>query len=357
MKKQYIIPIFVAHQGCPHDCVFCNQRKITGTEGLPSQEEIIAKIESHLKTIPSGAKIEVAFYGGTFTALSEEIQRKLLEPVQSFLNKGLVTGVRISTRPDYVNKANLEWLYKWGLRVIELGVQSMDPLVLQQASRGHDSEVVRLSSRLIKEMGFELGIQLMVGLPGDSPERALKTAQEIVDIKPSLVRIYPALVIEGTAMEDLWRSGLYEPWSLEMAVETVTQMVLLFQKENITIIRLGIQATEEISDKGGALLAGPFHSAFAQLVYSKIALWQMQSLLDGVGTKGLKGIREIEFSTNPKNFSNLIGQKRGNLSLLGEKYVGLKIICSSDSELKMGEIKLVRLDGNRVNILSSGGQL
>lgn len=271
MKKHYIIPLFVPHKGCPHDCVFCNQKHITGREAdLVDASFVEMEIEKYLETIPDKDRfLEVSFFGGSFTGLPMGEQESLLYPAKRALESGKIDAIRLSTRPDYIDDNILKLLKMYNVSIIELGVQSMDNEVLLKSNRGHTKEDVYKACSLIKNYGFTLGLQMMVGLPGDCEEKDLYTADEFIRIKPDMVRIYPALVIKDTYMEYMYRRGEYLPLSLDESVKICAGIYLKFEKESINIIRIGLQPTDNISP-GKDLVAGPFHPAYRELVESRI---------------------------------------------------------------------------------------
>lgn len=270
MKRHYIIPIFVPHKGCPHDCVFCNQKRITGQIEDVSQDFGENEIYKYLDTIPREDRfVEVSFFGGSFTGLPADEQINLLKPAKAALDKGMVDAIRLSTRPDYIDDDILAMLRKNGVSIIELGVQSMADNVLKMSNRGHSASDVHYASSLIKSYGFTLGLQMMIGLPGDNEMEDMKTADEFVRIAPSMVRIYPTLVIKDTYLEDLYYKGQYTPLDLDHAVEICSKLYLKFEKAGITVIRIGLQPTDRIN-YGGDIVSGPFHPAFRELVESKI---------------------------------------------------------------------------------------
>lgn len=270
MKNYYIIPIFVSHRGCPHDCVFCNQKKITGTNKYISGEDVSKTIEEYLSTIDrENSYVELSFFGGSFTGIPLKQQNELLKAGRKAIEQGKIDAIRLSTRPDYIDKDILTNLKKYGVKVIELGVQSLDKEVLKLSERGHTSEDVVEASRLIKEYDFTLGLQMMLGLPGDTKKKDIETAREIIELRPNFVRIYPALVIKDTHMEYLYKSGEYTPLNIDEAVAISKELYYEFTLNNIDIIRIGLQTTEQIN-LGRDVVAGPFHPAFRELVESSI---------------------------------------------------------------------------------------
>lgn len=266
----YIIPIFVPHEGCPHDCVFCNQNSITGTSVKVDAMYVERTVNEYLKTIDNDeAIIEVSFFGGTFTAIKTEKQIELLTVAKKFKDNNKIKFIRLSTRPDYIDDNVLRVLKEYTVDIIELGVQSMDEGVLLKSGRGHTAIDVELASKLIKQYGFILGHQIMIGLPGDNINKDLDTAKRVIALKPDLCRIYPALVIKDTPMENMYKIGTFIPYSLREAVNISKLIYLMMIANHINVIRIGLQPTEEISE-GNDLVAGPFHPAFRELVEGNI---------------------------------------------------------------------------------------
>lgn len=238
-KNYYIIPIFVPHEGCPHNCVFCNQDRITGVQDEVSTQIVRNTINDYLETIKNkNATIEVSFFGGTFTGIREEKQRELLEIAKEFKDKKLIAKIRLSTRPDYINDYILTYLKEYGVDIIELGVQSLDEEVLKKAGRGHNIQDVIDASKRIKEYKFVLGHQIMPGLPGDTFEKDMNTTKASISMKPDICRIYPALVIKDTPMEKMYNGNEYSPYSLEEAVNISKAMYDMYRKNNVNVIRI-----------------------------------------------------------------------------------------------------------------------
>lgn len=314
-KRHYIIPIFVSHRGCPHDCIFCNQKKITGSGGDVSGDEVKSKIEEYLKTIPKeNTHIELAFFGGSFTAIPIEQQKELLGAVQSYLKQGIISNIRISTRPDCIDEEVTEILKHYGVKIVELGVQSMDEEVLRLSNRGHSTEDVVNAIAILKQRGFTVGVQVMVGLPGDTEEKSIDTVKKLVAMKPHIARIYPALVIRNTYMEQMYYKGLYKPFSLEKTIEICKRLLIIFEKNNIEVIRIGLQPTENIVE-GKEVAAGPFHPAMRQLVVAAIYRDMLECIISR-----MMPIDNIEIHVNPKEISDIIGQKRTNIEYLKERF-------------------------------------
>lgn len=266
-KDYYVLPIFVPHLGCPHDCIFCNQKRISGVKEALNEEDINNEIEAILSTLDysNNPRVEIAFFGGSFTGIEVGLQERYLEIGHRFIEAGKVDGLRLSTRPDYIDDEILKRLKRYGVEVIELGVQSMHRDVLMASNRGHSLEDVHKASTLVKSAGFTLGIQLMPGLPNDSVLRFKETVDRMLALKPSVVRLYPTLVIKDTGLESDYKKGLYKPMSMEEAVEACAYGLERCIEAGIDVIRIGLQPTEAVSDTGD-VIAGPFHPTFRQLV-------------------------------------------------------------------------------------------
>lgn len=334
-KKHYIIPLFIPHNGCPNDCVFCNQKKISGRENLIPKEKIINTIEEYLNTLPSENCIkEIAFYGGSFTGINLEQQKELLEIAKYYKEKGLINKIRLSTRPDYIDETILEFLKKYSVDIIELGVQSTDEEVLNKSLRGHTYHHVIKAVHLIRKYNFKLGLQMMIGLLGDNRVKTLKTCSNLISLKPDFVRIYPTLVVKGTYLEKLYYNNTYVPLTLEEAIELSSILVMLFEYYNIPVIRLGLQATENISlDKD--VVAGPFHPSFRQLVEERV----YKLMLSYYFSEFKSNCDNINFYVNKKNISNLVGHKKNNIKYLKSLY-GFKNIRIISADIPMNIINI-----------------
>ncbi len=331
MMRKYNIPIFVPHKGCPFDCVFCNQRKITGSIKEITPDDVTNTIDEYLKTLPENERhIEVAFFGGSFTGISVEEQNALMSRVTPYIVNGQINGIRLSTRPDYINRDILDNLNRYGVTTIELGVQSMVDSVLSASSRGHSSEDVRQAVSLIREYDFKLGLQMMTGLPGDTPELSIKTAEEIIKLKPDMVRIYPTLTIKDTYLEKMYLKREYIPQSLADSVELSKKLILMFEGAGINVIRVGLQPTEEI-DSNASVVAGPFHSAYRELVESSIYF--------DIISKEVKEGKGIIY-VNPTEISKATGNKKENIKKLKEQY-NADVTIKGDSKLDKREVKYV----------------
>ena len=339
MKKKYIIPIFVPHLGCPNDCVFCNQRSISGQAKQVTEEDVKNTIEEHLKYIKiEEASIEVAFFGGSFTAIDTSVQTELLEAANEYISKGLIESIRISTRPDYIDKKILKKLKKYHVKTIELGVQSANDYILKKAGRGHNFNDVIKASKLIRWHGFTLGHQMMVGLPESTNLDEINTAKALVKLKPKIVRIYPVLVIKNTKLEKSYNKGEYKALTVVQAVETCKELVKIFTKKNIEVIRIGLQPTDTISDSSkekSEVVAGPFHPAFRQLVES--GLWY-DVIVEKIKKLNVK-VKEVEITVNPVDVNNVVGHKKQNIINLKELY-DLDLKVKADENIKQGKSKI-----------------
>lgn len=339
MKHNYIIPIFVPHLGCPNDCVFCNQKSISGQKNNMTKEEATRIIEEYLKSIKDeNAEIEVAFFGGSFTAIEEEKQNELLGLAYEYIKAGKIKSIRISTRPDYIDKKILKRLKKYKVKTIELGVQSANNFILEKAGRGHTFEDVKKASKLIRRYGFTLGHQMMVGLPESTRKDEINTAKELIKLKPKMVRIYPVLVLKGTKLEKELKKEKYKPLSIVQAVETCKELVRMFADKKIDIIRVGLQNTDEITDpnnENSEVVAGPYHPAFRQLVES--SLWY-DAIVEKIKKLNVK-VKEVEVTINPIDANNVIGHKKENIIKLKQTYdVDLRI--NPDKKIKQGNSKI-----------------
>lgn len=265
--KHYIIPVFIPHYGCTHACVFCNQQKITGQAVPVSAQEVAGIIHEHLARITEPRHIEVAFYGGSFTALDLKVQQDLLAPAYLALQSGKIHAIRLSTRPDCITDEIVENLIAFGVSIIELGVQSLDDKVLAASARGHSGEDVVQAVAVIKKMGLSCGIQVMPGLPCEDWTSLITTAQGIIQLEPDFVRVYPTLVIAHTQLAAMYNNGSYRPLSINAGVIRAAYLKLLFARQQIPVIRTGLQATEDL-DNREIVLAGPYHPAFGEMVDS-----------------------------------------------------------------------------------------
>ena len=341
--KHYIIPIFVPHLGCPNDCVFCNQKSISGQQKMITKEDIRNTIDFYLENIKDKeAKKEVAFFGGSFTGIDVEKQEEFLQTAYGYIKKGKIDSIRISTRPDYIDKTTLKRLKKYKVKTIELGVQTANDYILKQCKRNHTFEDVKKASKLIRWYGFNLGHQMMVGLPDSTKIDEINTARELIKLKPKMVRIYPVLVIKNTRLEKDYLEGKYKPLTVIQAVETCKEIVPMFMKKGIEVIRIGLQNTDEITDpsiKGSEVVAGPYHPAFRQLVES--SLWY-DNIIEKMKELNVK-VKKVKITVNPKDVNNVIGHKRENIDKLKDMYE-LDLIVKQDEKIKKGKFNLEVLE-------------
>lgn len=343
MSKHYIIPIFVPHLGCPNDCVFCNQKSISGQQKMITKEDIEKTINFYLENIrDKDAQKEVAFFGGSFTGIEVEKQEEFLQTAYKYIKAGKINSIRISTRPDYIDKTILRRLKKYKVETIELGVQSANDYILKQSHRGHTFEDVKRASKLIRWYGFKLGHQMMVGLPESTRIDEVNTARELIKLKPKMVRIYPVLVIKNTKLEKDYLDEKYTPLSVVQAVEICKELVPMFVKKGIEVIRIGLQNTDEITDPNNEkseVVAGPYHPAFRQLVES--GLWY-DSIVNKIKQLNVK-VKKVQVTVNPQDANNVIGHKRENIEKLKEMY-DLDLIVKQDKKIKQGKLELEILE-------------
>ncbi len=315
MKRHANIPVFVPHIGCPNDCVFCNQRTISGKAEF-RLEAVEKEIEEALKTLSSRVP-QIAFFGGSFTGIERSLMIQLLEIANKYIAKGSVSSVRLSTRPDYINTEILDILEKYNVKNIELGIQSMNDRVLSLNRRGHTADTSRQAMEMITQRGFELTGQMMTGMYGSTSEDEIFTAEEISRFVSS-ARIYPTVTFKGTALACLWESGEYKPLSIEETIERGANVYKVFEKNGVDVIRIGLQSTEGLhSDE---VLAGEYHDAIGEMILSRVRLDELRNTAKNTSPEN--GI--ITFSVPQKLLSQYIGQKKSNIITL-EKELGTKV--------------------------------
>lgn len=325
MKKHAIIPVFIPHRGCPNDCVFCNQKAITARQPDVSPEDVQNLIEKYLPTLEGRGleTIELAFFGGSFTGIPIEEQSAFLKVASEYKQRGLIDKIHMSTRPDYITPEILDNLKAYDADTIELGVQSFDPDVLTASNRGHTAEQVYEACELIKEYGFELGIQLMIGLPGDSLEKCIYSARETVKIGPSIARLYPTIVLEDTELSRMYRAGSYHALSTDEAVAITKEMYKILAAAGINIIRVGLKSTDLISGSGSDddhTEGHTYHPAFRQLVEGEIAKEILEEQLEKKIAENGSLPSHVDFLSNGVSFSNMIGNSRCNKEYFENKY-------------------------------------
>lgn len=318
-QKHYTIPIFIPHKGCNNECVFCNQRKISGIIIPPTCDEVESIIEKHLEYIKDKkeeANVEIAFFGGSFTGININDQIAYLKTAYKYICQKKVNGIRISTRPDYIKPFILNMLKKFKVSTIELGVQSMDNSVLKASKRGHlNTDTIR-ASKLIKYWGFNLGHQIMVGLPKSNTLIEKKTMQEVIKLSPKELRIYPVYVLEDSELYKMYKKGLYKALTIEEAVKRVVEIIKLCQTTNIKIIRLGLQSTDEITSKSSHIY-GPVCDNFAEYVMAEIVKKEMEKI---ILSKNIDKKSKVVFEIPKKYTSIVIGPKKINKNYFKEKY-------------------------------------
>jgi len=324
------IPIFIPHLGCPFQCVFCNQKYISGIQKAPDIEEVHAIIRQKLSTINGhGARVELAFFGGSFTCLSLEEQRLYLEAVKPYIAENKINGIRISTRPDFIDDEKLQLLKQFQVKTIELGVQSMNESTLKKVSRGHHVADVRNAAKMIKRYHIALGIQTMVGLPGEDSTMELETAREVIALQPDCVRIYPLLVLQDTTLEQWYASGKYMPLSLPEAVERVAAILEMYIANDINVIKVGLHPSDEYAP-GGKLVAGPFHPSFREMAMTKV--WKRNFVQYLLPTRKFNSQEDITIRVADSQYNYAIGYKSENKSYLKQYFNRVRFLRSSDMQ-------------------------
>ena len=361
MKEHAIIPIFIPHRGCPHDCVFCNQKAITQRRPDVTPADARAVIEQWLSTLSGRGlrRIEIAFYGGSFTGLPLEEQAAFLEVAHPFLQRQQIHAIRLSTRPDFISEPVLEQLRRYHVETVELGVQSFDPEVLAASRRGHTAEQVEEACRMIRDHGFRLGIQLMIGLPEDSHEKCVASARRAVRLRPDDARLYPTMVLEDTALAELWRRGEYRPLTTEEAIRTTKDMYRILRGAGVNIIRVGLKSSDMVG-RDEQILVHPCPPAFRQLVEGEIAREdleaQIEELLRGAGSDSGRAdgsgspadsgdpardswsrpdrpLTALTCACHPDYFSAMVGNGKKNKRYFAEKYPYISIRYAVDPDL------------------------
>lgn len=319
------ISVFVPHIGCPNMCSFCNQRHITGFHRAVGPKDIIDAVNVAVDSKNySPENTEIAFFGGSFTAINQNYMLSLLQTASKFVEEGIVSGIRISTRPDAIDDEILNLLKQHYVTAIELGAQSLNDKVLKSNNRGHTASQVVSSSNLIKSYGFSLGIQMMTGLFRDTDALSLKTASQIISIKPDTVRIYPTIVLKDTDLAALYNDGVYKPQTLHSAVDLCAKLYLMFEENDIKVIRLGLHSIEKDS-----CVAGPWHPAFSELCQSKIFY---DKILGALSNKG-----KYTIFVAPSALSKAIGQKKDNINKLKEN----GFICEIKPNDKLTDFQII----------------
>lgn len=329
--RESIIPVFVPHLGCPNDCVFCNQRRISGSLSPARPEDVAAAIDRALSLTPPGTRRQLAFYGGSFTAIPDAEQEALLGAAQPYLERGDIASIRLSTRPDAIDGAVLARLRRYGVETVELGAQSMSDSVLALSGRGHTAADVEEASRAVRAAGFRLILQMMTGLPGSDDETDIGSARSIAALGPDGVRVYPTVIVRDTALFDLWRAGRYKEHTVEDAVRVCARIVPIFEAAGIPIIRMGLNPTEDLS--GGDAVGGAYHPALGELVRARIMRGRAEALLEGTAPGA-----DITLRVNPRLMSQLVGQHGANRAYLREKFALKRLKILPDAAVEGVEL-------------------
>ena len=317
MPKNHInIPIFIPHQGCPHKCIFCNQWATVSEQLIPDTNFIYEKVSKYLSSKPPTVKTtEIAFFGGSFTGIDKYRQEELLSAAYKFLMEQSVDGLRLSTRPDMIDEDRLTLLKKYDVSTIELGIQSFDDKILKFSNRGYTSEDIYNAIQLIKKFKFDFVIQLMPGLPGDSMKSSIKSAETTAMLKPSAVRIYPAIVLRNTELEKIFKNGKYTPLSIDDAVETCAEMYKIFKKSRIQVIRLGLHPLSRGNLNN--IIAGPYHSAFGFMVKSRVKRIETEKRInDAIKEKDISIDRGVNLIFPDNCKEEYIGYNKNNITYL-----------------------------------------
>lgn len=359
-----IIPVFLMNRGCPHRCLFCNERLTAGDHPERITEAAFAEtVRAHLLSAPrKHGPVQIAFYGGTFTGMERDEQRRLLGMAAPFLRDGAVDRIRISTRPDGINKEALDLFRTTGVKTVELGAQSLHDAVLMESRRGHtEADTVRAIA-LLKENGFETGIHLMVGLPGDTPNRFAETIRKAIAFRPDMVRIHPTLVLRDTDLAQAFYQGTYKPLALPEATELCKNALQALTAAGIPVIRLGLQTTRGLEEPG-AVVAGPFHPAFRSLVEAALFRELAATLLssverrNGAASSGMADTDSlrVHFTVSPSDLSSFYGAGRGNIAFLKERFGIKEIHVTIDPAISRGNAILTH--GNQQLQTDNAGRI
>ena len=330
-----VIPVFIPHEGCPHCCVFCNQRRISGfTEKAVTAADVRTTVHAWLdREGLAKRKVQVAFYGGSFTGLPLMRQKELLGAVAPFLEQGRVQSLRLSTRPDYIDQERVELLRQYQVSTVELGVQSMNDRVLARAQRGHEAADVVQAIPALRRVGMEIGIQLLLGLSRDTRTTLRQTVEQVIALQPDFVRIYPLLVVRNSELAEQYERGEYTPLSLDKAVVLAAWMKQRFDQAGIRVVRMGLQAGPELES---SLLAGPWHPAFGELVASCLMLRQTRKLLSQAPSEGT-----VQLCINDRDQSVFRGMKSASVKRLQQLGLWQRIVLSTDSTLPRGTVRML----------------
>lgn len=328
--KPFVIPVFIPHAGCPHQCLFCDQTRTTNRDrSFPTESQIDAEINRFLSYRRNHRRwTEISFFGGNFLGLSDNQILQLLTVADKYIQTGRAQGIRFSTRPDTINEKRMALIRDYPISTIEIGAQSMDASVLTVSRRGHSPDDTIKAVKLLKNNRFRTGLQMMVGLPAESEQAAVASAQQMAGLAPDFVRIYPCLVLRGSPLARWYSQGRYVPLSLEKSVSLVKRIYSLMTVQGITVIRMGLQPTTELNT-GAGVLAGPFHPAYGELVYS--ALW-MDALRRTLASQNVNS-GDLTIEVHPKAGSHIRGHHSCNLKQLYREFRLTSIKITPNSRL------------------------
>jgi len=340
-----IIPLFIPHRGCPHQCSFCNQESITGCSEASLSEyvnDFVDEIEKWLSRFKDTGSVEVAFYGGSFTCLPEQEQHLLLSVVQPYIQSGRVSSIRLSTRPDCLSEGIIAFLKDYGVKKVELGVQSLDDRVLQKSKRGHKAEDSINSILLLRKAGVEVGVQLMVGLPGENTTSFLTGVNLLGKIKPDFVRLYPVVVVKNSELEKQYQADSYKPLTMNKAIALATLFQLRMQQFNIPVIRIGLQPSRELESQ---LVTGPFHPSFGELVKSRIWLKRIRKYFNRVPD----GV-PVTLNISDRDFSSVVGLKKMNIDRLRQLGLEERLLIKTDKNIERGNFEFTVSNSSEVQV-------
>lgn len=346
LEKPLVIPVFIPHSGCPHQCAFCNQSIITSqldnplsdglsASGFLDKKRIDHTIEEYLQYKGNRNRVELAFFGGNFLGLPENKIIELLELIQPYIKENRIDGIRFSTRPDTIDQHILDKIVPYTISAIELGVQSMSDDILKKVRRGHTRKDIIHAMTLLKKNAVKIGVQVMAGLPGDTPENLLESTRMLTQLEPDFARIYPLMVLQGSLVEKWYKKGEYQPLSLDSAVRQVKLMYEIFSQAGVDVIRMGLQASEFMEDDT-KVIAGPWHPAFGHLVFSSILFDQVCKQIDA--QSNLKNTNHMVIKIHPRSESRFRGDKNSNIKKLRKKYSELDFSIHLDDSIPTNRI-------------------
>ncbi|NQV04381.1 MAG: radical SAM protein, partial [Candidatus Omnitrophica bacterium] len=325
-----IIPIFIPHAGCPYKCVYCDQHRISGARRIPTAGDINSIIQRNLKSISKDEDIEVGFFGGTFTFLPVALQKKYLEVVSPYIKKGIINSIRISTHPETISLKAMRRFKKSGGRLVELGIQSLDKETLRRIKRKTDFGAIKKAVKYIKKAGLDLGVQVMLGLPGDTLEKAIQTAKKLIGLGPETARIYPTLVIKGTELAREYKKGKYKPLSLKNAIEQAAVISEIFEEGGVKVIRIGLHPSRDLDSKN-TMIKGPYHCAFGEMVRART---MCNKIMRAIKDRHLANRSHIEILA-PENMFNFISGHRGSERKFLERYFGVPILLRRAEKIEI----------------------